>query len=108
MRTTPFILLVMAVSTMMASCAKEPISESAEIRNSPMLTKADLSYVLKYVIKVQPKDGTPASYICKTFKLYKRIASEYTYHVENEKKSSQCWQRSRCWYCVSADAVRMN
>lgn len=43
----------------------------------------NLSYVLKYVIKVQPKDGTPASYICKTFRLKKRIASERTYYVEN-------------------------
>lgn len=28
-------------------------------------------------------DRTPASYICKTFRLKKRIASERTYYVEN-------------------------
>ena len=40
MRTTSFLLLIMAVSAMTTSCAKTLLNDTAEIRNSPLLTKA--------------------------------------------------------------------
>ena len=36
-------------------------------------------FLLKYLIKVQPKDGSPASYICKTFKLKENVTNKVIY-----------------------------
>lgn len=36
-------------------------------------------FLLKYLIKVQPKDGSPASYICKTFRLKENVTNKVIY-----------------------------